>query len=448
MGKKTKITRKESMIHLEQFYLVCELFRIIKHFFPDLVNLLKKVKDPRHQSYITYETEILLMTKILSSIFYIESMRKTSEKFNCREAIENVKTICGEDELEQLPHWSTINEFLERLDPQQLEKIIPELVRHLLRMRSFENSKIRGKYWQILIDGTQLCNQSEPLDKRCLTKTHRNKGDGSIRYVEYYYYVLEAKLVVNNNIVISIATEFVENSGKEETKQDCELKACYRLMEKLKKCFPRLPICIGADSLYAGEPFFRRCAENGWHYIVRFQKGSIPSIDEEYEEIIKIESHAEHGKTQEGKVTYKCDYVKGIDYRGIMINVVKYEQSDKEYPYVFITDLSVNEKNQMKVVEDGRRRWRIENEGFNTQKKQGYALEHRYSENYNGMKNHYYLIQIGHMIGQLMENWKKIWEKTRVSQREKHQMLLESFKKDLLKERYKEETQDLQIRFI
>lgn len=443
-----KITRKDTMTHLGQFHLACELLKLIKHFFPELVSLLKNVKDPRNQSYIIYETEILLMTKILSSIFYIESMRKTSEEFNCPEAIENVKTICGNDHLEQLPHWSTINEFLERLNPTQLEKIIPKLVNHLLRMRSFEDSKVRGKYWQILIDGTQLCSDTEQLDKRCLTKTYLNKEDGSIRYVEHYYYVLEAKLVVKNNIVISIATEFVENSGTEETKQDCELKACYRLMEKLKTCFPRLPICIGADSLYAGEPFFRKCKGMGWHYIVRFKKGSIPSIDAEYEEIIKLESHAEVGKLEEGKVTYHCDYVKGIDYKGLLINVVKYEQSNKDYPYVFITDLSVTEKNQMNLVNDGRRRWRIENEGFNTQKCHGYALEHQFSKDYNGMKNHYYLIQIAHMIAQLIENWKKLWENTRISQSEKHRKLLESFKKDLLKEIYEEESQEIQIRFI
>lgn len=76
MKTKSIITRKDTMIHLEQFHLACELLRLIKHFFPELMSLLKKIKDPRHQSYITYEKEILLMTKILSSIFYIESMRK------------------------------------------------------------------------------------------------------------------------------------------------------------------------------------------------------------------------------------------------------------------------------------------------------------------------------------------------------------------------------------
>ncbi|KAI4446751.1 hypothetical protein C823_001269 [Eubacterium plexicaudatum ASF492] len=51
-------------------------------------------------------------------------------------------------------------------------------------------------------------------------------------------------------------TEFVENTGGEEAeKQDCELKACYRLMERLKKEFPKLPVCLCADSLYACENF-------------------------------------------------------------------------------------------------------------------------------------------------------------------------------------------------
>jgi len=54
-------------------------------------------------------------------------------------------------------------------------------------------------------------------------------------------------------------------------------------------------------------------------------------------------------------------------------------------------------------VEDGRRRWQIENEGFNEQKNHGLGLNHMFSENYTAMKNHYFLIQIGHMIAQLLE---------------------------------------------
>ena len=85
-----KTTRKEAREHLGQFHLACELAKLIRHCFPDLLPLLKQVPDSRHQSYITYPGVILLMTRILSSLFYINSMRKTSEEFNSENLIKNI----------------------------------------------------------------------------------------------------------------------------------------------------------------------------------------------------------------------------------------------------------------------------------------------------------------------------------------------------------------------
>lgn len=62
-----------------------------------------------------------------------------------------------------------------------------------------------------------------------------------------------------------------------EQKQDCERKASYRLMERFKKKFPRLPVCFCADSLYACENFFNKCRDNMWRYILRYKEGSIPT---------------------------------------------------------------------------------------------------------------------------------------------------------------------------
>ncbi len=82
MNKKVKVTRRESRKLLEQFHLAVELAKVIRHFFPGLIGMLRQTEDPRSQGYITYPNTILLMTRILSSIFYISSMRKTSQKFN------------------------------------------------------------------------------------------------------------------------------------------------------------------------------------------------------------------------------------------------------------------------------------------------------------------------------------------------------------------------------
>ena len=453
-----KVTRKETRERLEQFHLACELVKLIRHFFPDLLPMLKQIPDPGNRSYITYPASVLLMTRILSSVFYISSMRKTSEELNCSASIANIWELCGEEpeKEEELPYWETINRYLARLDPEELGRTVRALCRRLLRSRAFEDARIRGKYWQVILDGTQIHSTTGELDEKCMYRIHK-KGTAE-EYRENYYYVLEAKLVLHPKILVSIQTEFVENTdGKAMEKQDCERKACWRLMEKLKKEFPRLRICISADSLYGCERFFRECREKNWHYILRFKEGSIPTVAEEYRALKGMEGNRQEKILEDGKEWY--DYVTDIDYRGYRVNLAEYgeerkirirkgkkkgEWKEKKAEFWFVTDLPLGDKNIREVMERGRMRWKIENEGFNTQKNGGYELEHLFSRNYQALKNHYYLIQIGHMISQVMEAWESMWKKVKQSRKQKHQRILEDFKRIKVKEILKEER--IQIR--
>ena len=100
--------------------------------------------------------------------------------------------------------------------------------------------------------------------------------------------------------------------SEEKRRQDCETKALKRLAEKIKKAFPRLPIILLADSLYASEPVMGICRNNGWEFIIWYKTGSIPSITEEYENILEKETsgHAE--------------FVNGIDYNGKPVNMLRF----------------------------------------------------------------------------------------------------------------------------
>ena len=402
-----KKTRAEKRKKLDDFKACSELIKIIRHFFPDLLPMLKRVKDPRNQSYITYERQVILMVRILAAIFHIGSMRKTTEEFNKDECIRNVSVLLGIEELEELPHWSTINNYLEKIKDTELENVIQKLVYRLIRMRYFENSRIRDKYWQILIDGTGIYNSNERHCPHCLTKKHKDK-DGNVKWIEYYHNALEAKLVLNGVIVISIATQFIENEKPDVSKQDCELNAFYRLAEKLKKAFPRLPICLCMDSLYAAGPVFELCKHCNWHFIIRFKDGSLPTVAKDFHALKTMESSQIFSIIENG-VTKTYRYVTDIDCQSHKLNVVECVQSDREYPFVFLTDLPVSKRNYAQLVEDGRRRWKIENQGFNVQKNHGYELEHLFSHDYNAMKNHYLLIQIGHMIAQIFQYAFTIW---------------------------------------
>ena len=357
MKTKVKVIRRETRKHLEQFHLAVELVKVIKHYFPDLISLLKNTRDPRKQQYITYPNVVILMTRILSSIFYISSMRKTSQKFNTDVVIQNIWEICSEEmTIDEIPYWETINKYLEKLNPSELQDVICRLVYRLLRSRVFEAARIRDKYWQVIIDGTQICSSRKELDEKSLYRVH-NKGTEK-EYTEYYYYILEAKIVLHSDVLVSIMTEFVENTdGKEVEKQDCERKACYRLIERLKKEFPRLKICLCADSLYACENFFMKCHEKRWHYILRYKQGSIPTIAAEYKKLREIEKNLREENFQNGRCWY--DFVMGIDYNGYKINIVEYAEerhikwkkgdkkgtvTDVRSEFLFLTDLPVRKK--------------------------------------------------------------------------------------------------------
>lgn len=79
--------------------------------------------------------------------------------------------------------------------------------------------------------------------------------------------------------------------------------------------------------------------------------------------------------------------------------------------FTYITDIEQSIDNVVSTADSGRLRWKIENEGFNTQKNLGYGLEHKFSrKSYPAMQNYYQLLQIAHMINQFVERTREMVE--------------------------------------
>ena len=68
-----------------------------------------------------------------------------------------------------------------------------------------------------------------------------------------------------------------------------------------------------------------------------------------------------------------------------------------------MTDLAITNKNIKETIYLGRKRWKIENEGFNIQKNGTFDIGHLYSKDSKAIKVHYLMIQIAHIIRQLVE---------------------------------------------
>lgn len=418
-----------------------EFLKIQAHYFPDLIGDIKKIMDARNQSYVTYEIEVIIFVMILKNICSIESMQEMNELFDEDTCVKNIYRVLGLEEKDYLPHYVTINECLSRLDNKELEKIRKKMVYSLIRKRSFEYGKFLGEKWLVIVDATQLFSFKERHCEHCLSKTI-NRGTKEERTI-YYHQVLEAKLVLGDDMVISLATEFIEKSKANASKQDCELSSFKRLAKTIKTEYPRLPICLLADSLYATDTVFEICRKNNWEFLIRYKEGSIPSIMEEYREIVKMGESEEYVLEKEEiyqrkpnrKQRLKINWVNGIEYRKHPIHVLelKIERDGKRYKeFVWLSSMEVEEEKAEEFIETGRKRWLIENEGFNIQKNHRYMITHANSLDYNAMKNHYLITQIADILMQLYENGDKGVKELRYTIKRISEELLESIRKQKL----------------
>ena len=379
-----------------------ECNRIQKKFYPELFERFGETKDPRNMSYTEYSNREMLGTLYYKCLSEVESMRAMTRTFNADKVVKNLYGFIGSSPKEYLPHHVTLNEYLERLEVEELENIRDDMVYKMIRRKTFDDAKVL-KHWLVLIDGTELDSGYKQKNGHYLERCYNHGTEDEIR--RYHRAVLEAKLYLGNGIVVSIGTETIENdeeyiknkSSEEERKQDCELKAFKRLVKKIKKTYPRLPVCIVADGLYVAENVLELCESYQWKYIIRYKEGCAKSIEEEY---LAIPEKEKSGNTE---------YVNGVIYKSGTVNMLVQKEkqikngTEKINIFKWITNFKITRKNAEKIAVGGRLRWKIENQGFNRQKHWQGNLEHACSWNAQAQKNHYLMQQIADFMRQLYE---------------------------------------------
>lgn len=395
----------------EQFSILKAFLTTFHHFFGDFGALFRAVDDPRRPELIIYPLESLLFAGILMFLCRLGARRQIAHMFRGNgPSAAKFQALFG---TETCPHGDTLKVTFGRLIPDQVQAVVTALVRTLIRKKVLDRLRLLGRYFVIAIDGTGRLTFPERHCPHCLTMTHNGK-------TTYYHPVLEAKLVLPNGFAFSILTEFIENPGENPSKQDCELKAFYRLAERLKAEFPRLPICLSLDSLFAGGPTMSICEKNNWKYLIVHKEGDIPFIHQEFEALLPLtpENHFTFLTGPQGKTRQEYRWVNDIAYtdseqKEHTVGVLECVESapDPKEPgqtkttrFRWITNFTLKDKQVLELSnEGGRIRWKIENEGFNVQKNGGYNLEHAYTTDPVASKIFYFLLQMAHLLAQLIE---------------------------------------------
>jgi hypothetical protein len=380
-------------------------FTIFSALFPPLFS---KVVDRRDSQKIKYPLASLAFAGVLMFLCQLGARRQIGLLLRNGPSAEKFEALFHVD---SFPHGDTLDDAFSQLDPDQGQEVVCSLTEKLIRKKVLYSERVLDQYFVIAMDGSGTLTFSDRHCSHCLTATHNGK-------TLYFHKVLEAKLVTPSGFAFSIMTEFIENPGENPTKQDCELKAFYRLAERLKRRFPRLPILLSLDGLFAGGPTFDICRRYGWHYMIVLKDHDMPSVNQEFEVLSKLlpQNRCSCRPVKNAEVSQCFRWVENISYvdtnrRQHTLSVIECLETKpdekgvmKTTKFKWVTRLPISAKTVAHLANNGGRiRWKVENEGFNVQKNGGYGLEHAYTSNSTSAKIFYFLLQIAHMLAQLLD---------------------------------------------
>ncbi|MCK5592433.1 MAG: hypothetical protein KAI72_10800 [Candidatus Pacebacteria bacterium] len=413
------------------------------------------MRDIRDQESIEYWRETIIWTELIAKITKRRSRTRISHEMRTENFCENIRRLSGQKELESVPHGDTVEYFNVRARVEDFEKLQAKMIRTLVRQRVLEKFRLQNKYYMVPIDGVHIHSFDYKHCDKCQVREdeHGNK--------RWFHYKVQASIVTHQGFCLPIASEWIENEGNYD-KQDCERKAFYRLVKKLRVLYPRLEMCLLLDNLFACQPAFNAMKKARMQYIAVFKEGSMSYIypwvmdvkghvakdniivETEEKEIAQRNrrSHEEkllRGKPQNKKRTVTTEttysWVTEIEFseERSLFNVITCKEIHEgkkvcDYAWLVSDGLNLNEDNVKQLAKAGRCRWKIENEGNNIQKNGGYYLEHLNSRDEISMKIWCVILDIAHIINQLIEKGSLITVKTYGSIRNIAQRMYEHFR--------------------
>jgi hypothetical protein len=154
-------------------------------------------------------------------------------------------------------------------------------------------------------------------------------------------------------------------------------------------------VTLLGDDLYSHEPIINLAREQGYNFIFV----ALPSSHQNLYDWLEYLERNDEVKTLEKKrwdgrktLIYQYRYANKVPLvdrdDSILVNwcevkVIEQETQEVVYQNNWITDHQITDNNVSEIVEAGRSRWKIENEGNNILKNHGYHLEHNFGHGQN-----------------------------------------------------------------
>ena len=146
-----------------------QISEAITHHFPNLLEELEKITDPRKRK--GYKMQELLLGCILMYVFKEGSRHGFNQDRKTERFSKNYSRLFGGL---GLPHMDTVDEVLRKINPEELEALKGLLLKGLFERRVLHKFRLFGKYFSIAIDATGYASFEEKPYEGCPYRKSKN----------------------------------------------------------------------------------------------------------------------------------------------------------------------------------------------------------------------------------------------------------------------------------
>jgi hypothetical protein len=379
----------------------------------------KYIHEPRSRVDV-YDLTFLLMHGLFTHIFRSRSKHYFKLNLLRPEASAAVAKFNGNNN--HCPCTRTLDDVLNNLNPDDFKPILPAIFRSLCRNKVFQLHPefIPGGEYAIAIDAhvTHVYHaHSQHPCQSCPYCLKRTRGDK----VWYVHLDLVASFTAPNGLQIPLIFHRVRarpewgQLSHDKWKQECERTAIPALLKELRCQFPRLPLCIHLDSLYATDPTLTLLEKLSMGYSIVRKTKVLKTVGEDCEGLKPLnkplEVESENGRFKIRQTIY---FFNDIMYRQHNLSVIQLDEKAEKKPskrfakvisrkchWEWIVHRHLSSRNARETAARSRVRWKQE-EFFNDIQTRGFNICHDFNRSPIAQTVRTYLILIAYAISAIL----------------------------------------------
>lgn len=283
----------------------------------------------------------------------------------------------------------TLRNILDPVDPQSFIPAFDDAFNRLDRSGLLGHLAFNEQMGLLLSgDGVDYFSSEEISCTNC-NHAHHEQEDGTERIV-YSHKMFNVGIVhPTENMFVPLNPEFMTPQDGSK-KQDCEQNGAKRWLTSFRKRHKTVRATLLVDALHCNHGFLTMVLDHRFQFVATCKPGSCKTL---YEWVNtarggKDTTIIEQRRIIKGKTAlFRYEYLNNVPIRdtedALRVNFISMCEIDPKtekvlHRFEYVTSLTVKDSNVEELILAGRKRWKVENEGNNTLKNQGYYFDHNY----------------------------------------------------------------------